>query len=317
MAEGQRHSGIRHPAGGRYIRLDLWAVEELGHAGAATLSVLEFWDHLRDERLEWMQRDVADLVDALKGLYARDKVRAARRALMARGWLEEDRRTVLIGQLYKPQTWVRLRTDKINAWIEEKIDKSKQCEKSHSGNAKNRTPEVRKIASTTNSTSTSISSPTPQSPAPQAGDSEPAPAGSGGGEGGGGQEKENPQAEQGEGVGLEGLEALQEGLAAQILPLLEGLPLARRQALLDRLVGDVREGGVKAPARLLQYWIREGAAWAQSPAGEAVARARLAAQRVAAARQAKPEVDLAACAKGAAILARVASRRAARRDSVT
>lgn len=118
--------------------MDKWAVGILGPAGAAALSVLEFWDQLNDGELEWMRRDVADLVAALSGLYARDKVRAARRELVGRGWLEERQTTELEGQLYRTKTWLLLRTDRINSWIEKNTAKSKECEKLRSRRAKNR-----------------------------------------------------------------------------------------------------------------------------------------------------------------------------------
>lgn len=163
-------------------------------------------------------------------------------------------------------------------------------------------PEKSKCQSPNTNHNSNIN-PTPLTPRPQAGDADPPGGGSEEGEEDRESEKDNPQAGQGVGVeGLDALERLQPGLTANIIPLIVNLPLRRAQALVDRLVGDMREGGVKRPVDLINHWIRQGDAWSQSPAGAAVAKAREAEARHQAALAAQPQIDERVLAIGKALL---------------
>ena len=121
-----------------------WAAAELGHAGAATLAVIDFRDRVRDRAGEWLQVNVADIVGFLRGLFGRDKVLAAVRDLERRGWIERNDKTILVGQLWQRQTEIKLRADVINAWLAENIIESNGCDFSTSGESRNSISEHEK-----------------------------------------------------------------------------------------------------------------------------------------------------------------------------
>lgn len=115
-------------------------------------------------------------------------------------------------------------------------------------------------------------------------------------------------------VGLEALERLQQGLVAAIMPLIGGLARDRAQELVDRLVGDMRAGGVKSPVDLINYWIGQGNFWIQSPAGAAVKKAREAEARRQVALMTQPVIDERDVALGKSLLPpHLAARAAAAR----
>lgn len=138
-----RRSRIDHPQGGRYIRIDLWAKEALGDpCSAACLSVLEFFDRLKDKEGEWLGRNAGDVQKMLAGLYGRDKVRAGIDLLVKKGWVDEKEESILLGQLWSRRRDLRLCPRVINRFIHENSNTSEICDFQEPG-----FPETRKTGS--------------------------------------------------------------------------------------------------------------------------------------------------------------------------
>lgn len=124
-----RRSRIAHPLGDRFIRLDMWVINALGnHAAAACLSVLDFFDRLRDSEGEWLGVNAGQVQNFLGGLFGRDKVRAALNELIRLGWIQENETVKSNGQLFYRQRDLRLCPTAINAYIEKNNIKTKKCD---------------------------------------------------------------------------------------------------------------------------------------------------------------------------------------------
>lgn len=149
-----RHYLHNHPSGSWFIRIDAWVLDILGrkeHAAAACFSILEYWQRsLPDGSDGWVIKGPGDFSAKLSHLFGKDKVREGLNLLVKTGWVEEDEETHLVGQLWQRRKKFKLNIDKINLAVDEypkNNGKTKECDFSASGGAKNRRPDVDKSAS--------------------------------------------------------------------------------------------------------------------------------------------------------------------------
>lgn len=289
MAEFMGANALVEAIEGPRLSIPLAAIRRLDGdlAASAFLCQAAYLSSLSRDTEGWFDlRQVGDPDPSARGLFgqmgswqallglAADAQGAVRKKLRDRGLLEEERRGIPARLHYRVQAKVYL------AFLAGRLVKTpdsgfpgiKTPGKSESRLGKKQTQESGKSRDYPGDLPRDLSNtPTPHTPAPGAGDADPP----GGGSEEGGDDDSDTQTLH----GVEALDSLQAGLGAAILPRLANLPPGRAQALLDRLVGDMRAAAgtphaIHHPGGLLRAWLAEGDYWCQSAAGAAVAQAR-------------------------------------------